>query len=260
MGLGLDKVDYVRTGDKPPIKNAQEWTGRAGLLFNAGRGWRLRVAVGRKMRAPTMRELFGQALNRFLINPGLEPELIWTAEAAAEWQGEYGSLFLIPFLQNLDNTIDQRNIGPLRQRINLKGSTVKGVELGGVLRPINAVTLSGNATWARARRKGVVPGGEDRLAEKPNLLARVSASYDHPGGVGVGLEAEHAGRAYSANAAGVLVPLEKSTSFNARISYAFGIGSYHPQIFLHVDNMTDTLIEPQAGLPAPGGHSAWGCA
>lgn len=252
VGLGLDNVDYVRTGDKPPIKDAQDWTGRVGLLFIASRGWRLRAAVGRKMRAATMRELFGQALNRFLINPDLKPEQIWTAEAAVEWQGKLGSFYVIPFLQDLDNTIDQRNVGSLRQRINLKGSTVKGIEIGGVLRPAEAVSLSGDATWARARRKGIESGGEDRLAEKPNLLARMSVSYDHPSGVGVGLEAEHVGSAYSVNAAGVLIPLKTSTSFNARISYPISVGGHQAQIFFHVDNIADSLVEPQLGLPAPG--------
>jgi hypothetical protein len=121
-----------------------------------------------------------------------------------------------------------------------------------VFRPTETITLSGNATWARARRKGIVPGGEDKLAEKPNLLATVSAGYDHPGGVGVGVGAEHAGRAFSANAAGVLLPLKKSTSFNARVSYSMSVGGHQPQIFFRLDNIADTLIEPQAGLPAPG--------
>lgn len=252
IGLGLDNVDYVRTGDKPPIKDAQRWSGRAALLFNGQDGWRLRAAVGHKMRAATMRELFGQALNRFLSNPELMPEEIWTAEAAVEWQGENGSFYVIPFLQDLANTIDQRNVGPLRQRINLKGSTVKGVELGGEFRPVRAISLRANATWALARRKDRVAGIGDRLAEKPNLMAAFGAVYSSGKGFEIGLEAEHLGRAYSADATGAFVPLKKSTAVNARLSQELRMGRYRPRIFFAVDNIADTLVEPQAGLPASG--------
>lgn len=130
IGLGYDVVDYVRTGDKPPVKKAQDWTGRAGLVFDPGDGWRLRGALGRKMRAPTMRERFGEDINRFMPNYDLKPEQILTAEIGVEWRGESGGFYVIPFIQDLDNTIDQRIVNALRQRINLKGFTVKAVEMG----------------------------------------------------------------------------------------------------------------------------------
>ena len=64
IGIGYDVVNYLRTGDKPPVEDAKGWTGRAGLVFEAGSGLRLRGAVGRKMRAPTMRERFGEDNSR----------------------------------------------------------------------------------------------------------------------------------------------------------------------------------------------------
>jgi iron complex outermembrane recepter protein len=60
------------------------------------------------------------------------------------------------------------------------------------------------------------------------------------------------GSAYSANAAGVLVPLEQSTSLNLRAAYQLTLGPGTAELFLRVDNVTDEFIEPQIGLPAPG--------
>lgn len=252
IGLGYDVVDYVRTGDKPPVKKAQDWTGRAGLVFEPGDGWRLRGALGRKMRAPTMRERFGEDINRFMPNYDLKPEQILTAEIGVEWRGESGGFYVIPFIQDLDNTIDQRTVNSLRQRINLKGSTVKGVEMGADWRPHPFVTLSGDATWTRVRRKDSSEGELNRIAEKPSLIAGLMADYRNPTGFSTGFEGRHYGRAYSADPSGVLVPLKRSTSFNWRMSQSLPFRQREFEVFLHINNIGDVLIEPQLGLPAPG--------
>lgn len=252
IGAGYDVVDYDRTGDKPPVKDARDWTGRLSFLFEAGDGWRLRGGIGRKMRAPTMRERFGEAIRRFLPNPDLKPERIVTAEFGAEWRGEHGGFYLIPFVQDLTNTIDQRTVGSLRQRINLEGSRAKGLEIGGEWRPHETLTLSGNATWTKVRRTAPVPGEINRIAEKPALLGNLAARYVHPAGLSTRLEAQHFGRAYSADPSGRLVPLERSTSVNWRLGYGFEMREQRLELFVRVDNIGDVLIEPQLGLPAPG--------
>lgn len=252
LGGGYDRVDYLQTGDKPPVAAAAGWTGRLGLAFDAGEGFMLHAAAGRKMRAPTLRERFGEAINRFLISPDLRPEQITTYEAGIEWKAERGGAFLIPFHQKLKDTIDQRNVGPLRQRINLAGSTVWGVEFGGEWRPLTGLKLSGNGTWTRVRRKDAPAGELNRIAEKPSLLARARLDYDDPSGVSAAVEAEHTGRAYSADPAGTLVPLARSTSLNARLAYATRAASNRLEMFVQAENLTDALIERQLGLPAPG--------
>jgi len=252
LGVGYDVVDYVETGDKPPVEDSRDWTGRAALLYEAGGGWIVRGALGRKMRAATMRELFGEGINRFLANEDLQPEEIVTAELGAEWRGEAGSLYVIPFMQDLKNTIDQRRVGSLRQRINLEGSTVKGVEVGGNWRADQYVTLEGNATWTRVRRKDAAEGELNRIAEKPALLAMFMASYAEPGGLSSWIRVQHLGRAYSADDTGALVPLNRSTSIDLQVGYDFRVGNRLARIFLQGTNVTDEVITPQLGLPGPG--------
>jgi iron complex outermembrane receptor protein len=253
VGVGYDRVDYLRTGDKPPVRHAAGWTGRLGAVFDAGSGWRVRAALGHKIRAATMRELFGQSLKRFLINPDLLPERIVTAEVGIEWRGESGEISLTPFLQDVNQTIDQRRIGLLRQRINLEGSTVHGMEFVGNWQLWSALKISGSATWTRVRRKDSELGEINRIAEKPALLAGVRAEYADGSGFTASIEAEHIGRAWSANDEGTLVPLKRSTALNGRLSYLLELPRRGgTEIFLRVDNVTDILVEPQLGLPAPG--------
>lgn len=252
LGVGYDRVDYLDTGDKPTIRAAKGWTGRAGLVWSPDDAWRLRAALGRKIRAPTMRELFGQALNRFLINPDLRPERIVSAELAAEWRSDAWDLSLVGFVQDLDGTIDQRAVGRLRQRINLPGSQVLGVEAVAVWRPVPAWSLGSSATYADTRRKHVSAGQTDRLAEKPDVLARLYADYRALSGFGALAELMYTGRAYSADANGVLVALPRSTAVNLRASQRMKIAGTAIDLFVRGDNLFDALIMPQLGLPAPG--------
>lgn len=252
LGLGLDTVNYLRTGDKPAVRDVSAWTARGGLTYALSNDWLVRAAAGRKVRAPTLRERFGEAINRFLVNPDLKPERIISWELGAEWRGRDAGAFLIPFAQDVDDTIDQRTVGRLRQRINLPGSTVRGIELGGTWRPMSRLSVSGDATWSRVRRKQAPSGQLNRLAEKPAVLARVRVDYRNPAGFRGGAEIAHVGSAYSADPDGRLVPLERSTSINLHVGHAVTVAGHPWEVFGLIDNATDTFIEPQLGLPAPG--------
>jgi len=254
LGLGEDWVDYVETGDKPPIEEFFEPVARLGLAWEPNETTRLRGAVGRKSRMPTMRELFGTAINRFLINPDLQPEKITTAELALDYEGPDPTFSLILFGQDVDDTIDQRQVGSLRQRVNLEGSWVLGVEFAGTAEITPAWHLRGNLMAARTRRKEGPEDTSDRLPERPSVLARLALDYERPDGARAGAEIEHTGRAYSLDENGELVPLEISTQLNLYASYPLGNlhGGPASEVYLRVQNLTDTYVEPQLGLPAPG--------
>jgi iron complex outermembrane receptor protein len=252
LALGHDAVNYVRTGDKPPVKGLSDWTGRVALRLDGGDGWAFRMAGGRKMRAPTLRERFGEGINRFLPNPDLLPERVLSAEVSAEWRGRRGGFYVTPFVQDLKNAIDQRNVGSLRQRINLAGSHVAGLETGADLRIDDRLHLSGNLTWSAARRKQVALGELNRLAEKPALSSAVDLKYNDPNGNYVNLEGRYFGRAYSADVSGDLVPLARSATVNLGFGHRFRAGDRQIDLFLQLDNIADTLVEPQLGLPAAG--------
>jgi iron complex outermembrane recepter protein len=252
IGAGYDVVEYVRTGDKPSVPDVDSWTGRAALALDAGRGWRLRAAIGRKMRAPTMRERFGEAINRFLPAPDLNPERIVTGELGVEWQGNGGGFYLIPFYQDLDGTIDQRRVGSRRQRINLVGSKVAGVDAGARWQPLANLSLAGDATWTRVRRKQPGSVQANRIAEKPAVIANATAEYQAAKGASLLLEVQHLGRAWSVGGEGDLVRLPRSTSVNARVAQAVALGERSFEVFAHAYNIADVAVLPQSGLPAPG--------
>ncbi|MFQ5347418.1 MAG: TonB-dependent receptor plug domain-containing protein [Rhodothalassiaceae bacterium] len=259
VGAGLDLMGAPRTGDKPPVGDFATWTLAIGARQRLASDWTLGLAFGRKTRFPTMRELFGTALNRFLVNPGLRPESAMLAELSLEGHWSTGSVSLSPFARFVDDGIDQRRVSvdgrSLRQRINLAGSRTLGVELTGTLMIGSRTTLEGHATWMNTRGRRNAADPRMPLAEKPRLLARAALAHRTASGLAGRLEIVHRGRAFSLDPADILVPLRVSTSLNLRLSHALGhllprlAGS---ELYVRIDNLTDRAIEPQAGLPAAG--------
>lgn len=248
--VGYDWIDFLRTGDKPGIDGFSAPVLRAGIRFD-DEDIALRASIGLKSRMPTMRDLFRTALNRFLLNADLKPEQVMTAEIGASWTSRQWSLSITPFLQDVTDTLDQRAVGALRQRVNLKGSWTRGVEVVGAVSLTDSWTVRGDLTASRVHRRRDLAADPVHIAEKPDVLAGLGLDCEsRDSRLSGGVEMRHVGRAYSLNAAGVLAPLRRSTSVNLMVGYRpFG---GRTQIMGRIDNLTDTLVEPQIGLPAPG--------
>src|SRR5690606_28671106 len=145
---------------------------------------RLRATAGAKVRFPTMRELFGEALRRFQVNPDLRPETSFLAEAGVEAASGAVSGEAVVFLNRTYDTIDQETLGDgRRRRINLDGSRVYGVEVGGTARPLPRLSVDGHATWMHVR--AFTDTGSRPLTEKPALLGTLTAVHNTRGGLSV---------------------------------------------------------------------------
>ena len=257
FGAGGDFLQSLKTGGRPDAGDFSTWNLIGGLEQHLKGRWSVALSAGRKTRLPTQRELFGDAINRFLINPDLKAENSVLVEAPLRYEGADLSFSIAPFANFTSNTIDQRNVvvdgARLRQRINLRGSRGFGVEAFGEAALTERLSLAGNITAMRLRRRPDADMSDGRfLSERPELLARASLNYTHPDGWRGSLEALHRGRAFSLDLNDVFVPLARSTSFNAEIAYAFTVTQGKIDLFLRADNVTDALIEPQLGLPGSG--------
>lgn len=257
VGASGDFLQSVRTGGRPDAGDFSTWNLIGGVDRQLNDRWSVAFSAGRKTRLPTQRELFGDAINRFLINPDLKAENAVLVEAPLRFAGAGLSFSIAPFANFTGDTIDQRNVVVdgvrLRQRINLRGSRGFGVEAFGAAALTDRFSVTGNITALRLRRRPEEETPGDRfLSERPELSARVSLNYTHPDGWRGSFETLHRGRAYSLDQNDVFVPLARSTSFNAEIAYAFTVTQSKIDLFLRADNLTDALIEPQLGLPGNG--------
>lgn len=260
LGASLDGMRTPMTGDKPAQGSFSDYSVMGGVSYDIDDALALRVSGGRKTRFPTMRELYGEALRRFLINPNLRPEETWVGEVGLETRGAPGSLGVIGFHYDTRNTIDQRNFDTLggrkRQRINLQGSTSTGLEIAGALRAFAPLRVDGHFTYVDSRGRATGADGSDStfyLTEKPEILSTITAEYAFRFGLLPSIELVHTGVAYSPNDDNEMVQLDPSTVLNVRLAYRFTPwGETVTQIYARVNNATDALVQPQLGLPAAG--------
>ncbi len=85
-GLSGNRFIPTATGGRPDSGTFAGIEAVAGVRGHWGAAGLWRVSAGRKVRFPTLRELFDTAIDRFLINPDLKPERAYLAEAELGWQ------------------------------------------------------------------------------------------------------------------------------------------------------------------------------
>ena len=265
VGGSFDAMATPETGDKPDRDPFTDFSATFGATYQLPSGWFIRGSVGRKTRFPTMRELFGDALNRFLINPGLRPESSILTEIGFGLRSERFSGEVVPFGTFTSNTIEQESVQlpeetrPRRRRTNVKGSRVLGVELVGTARPHDLLTIQGYVTIMNVKRLQDDPTDPTALAEKPEVLGQLGVEYNARTGTSFLVETVYTGHAYSLDDSNEFVPLPTSLVVNLRISQTFDVTPARTlELFARADNITDELVLPQSGLPAAGRSASGG--
>jgi len=281
--IGIDRADYTDTDVFDPVPAFTEPVLRIAWTSALSGSVSVRAAVGQKSRMPTMRDLFGTAINRFLVNPDLRAERIRTAELGASWTAKAFDLQITGFFQSVSDSIDQIRVGDLRQRVNLDASRIWGLETAGRAQLGDHITVLGQLTWLRGRRRITADAtdarSEDqqradrRLTERPDLLARAAIDYRMDAGHLFGAELQYTGRAYSPDASGTAQALPRQASLNTYMRIAvlnsgrdtsrYGgnqgnsdrgdrASGSQTVLFGRADNLLGSTTLPQAGLPAAG--------
>jgi len=256
VGASMDVFATPKTGDKPD-RGPQTGIGvTVGLSHELTPGVTIRGVAGRKVRFPTMRELFGEALGRFLVNPDLVPESSLLTEVAVRIERSETTAEAIVFLNRTHNTIGQRMVlaegetRPRRQRVNLDGGRILGLEATLVSRIMSSILASCSMTVMRAR--AVTTNGTEPLVEKPSGVGGCRLSYRSTSGFSVVLEEQYTGEAHGLAQNNEFVTLEPSLVTNIRLAWLILYKQYSAEIFARGNNITDAVTLPQLGLPGPG--------
>jgi len=261
-GVGYDLLATPVTGDKPQRESQGDVQATAGLSWRPTPSATVSLTAGRKTRFPTLRELFGEALHRFLVNPDLKPERSTMVDVACDLVGESWRASVGGFARVTSDAIDQRNVstptGVKRQRINLPGTRTFGIEATGGAQPVQGLQLDGQMTWLHARGIATTSDGVDstfELVERPSYLAAIRASWRLQFGIHPSAEIELTGPARGLDDDNSLVDLEASAIVNLRLAYHLVLpfnSNGTCEVFVRANNVFDDLTMPQLGLPGAG--------
>jgi iron complex outermembrane recepter protein len=269
-GLVFDRSTTPETGGRTPAQEPFDNPGwRVGASHEVNAGLRLHAAVSERSRFPALRELYSGALDRFRPNPELTPETLRGVEGGFTMSRAVGSLGqstvqVIGFRHRLDDAVVRITLtNPTRfQRINRDRIQSAGVELlGGFLLgddPERSLSLNGDATIQKIRILDQTANDAQRRAENnPEQRGRLELGIPLPANLKGFVVSRYTGTQYCLNGdTSRLDRLAARTTADLALQRRFTVGRNGPFRFLNsvlsFDNVGDTAVYDQCGLPQPG--------
>lgn len=256
LGGGYDRATTPLTGDKPAQPSQDSEVITASLRQKLSDTLSLTLSGGKRTRFASARELFGEALGRFLINSDLRPETAVLGDAELEYKQDRFTIRINPYYADGKDTISQRivRVGGVsrRQRFNLSGTKAYGLDGSFQAKITDALgfALAGNVQSVKAD-KGAAPIRRLPQRQRYELNAVLDYRTDR---FYVAGEIQQTGNARDDAPDGTSVILPSSTEFSLRGSVTLFKPKKGPRISLTAagDNLTNENVVAQLGLPSPG--------
>lgn len=259
LGIGIDRSETPLTGDKPSQKPTDAMSFYGALRYTPSDDIRLSASLGRRSRFPSPRELFGEALGRFLVNSDLKPEQALLGDLSARWQLRDETRLEATFwFSDNDGTISQRVVRVTgvnrRQRYNMAGSFAYGMEASLNTRLSSSLTAELGGALQRGHARREPDGSRPTLFQRPRHQLTAALDWSPIPALDLRAEAVNGGPAHDLADSGATIRLPGYTALNLRGFATLGqIRDVGPlAAFVIADNVTDALILSQTGLPAPG--------
>ena len=253
-GISYDWSSTPESGGRPKQNDLSDWSGSVAANLELTNGFLLSASVGRRTRFPSLRELYGVSLGSFVLNPGLEPETAWLADLNIRWHTNRLVFDVSPWYLRIDNTLSRRRVvldgEPYRQRFNLEGSEGIGLDFGITWSPPTLVDLQVNGSFQKLKSEKEASGERPDLYQRPKRQISATFNYYHSERIHFSADILHLGEAKDDGENGVET-LPASTQLDLRMFYELA-GRRDWRFFVAVENLTDELVLPQLGLPAPG--------
>ena len=260
VGASFDRGSTPETGGREPRAAINDWGARIGGSAQIAPRLRLHAGASRRVRFPSLRELYSGALGRFVPNPELAPEALRALETGVTgtvdaFGGEVEAQAVL-FLQEFSNAIVRTGLGDGRfRRENRRRVDAAGIELLADVR-WGEVSFGGDLTLQDV---GVtdeqLPGRHPRPEYQPGFAGGVHAEGPLLSGLRARAAVAAVGRQYCVDPElGGDVALDPTTRLDVVVSREFSLGGPFRtlQTSLALDNLADAAVFDQCGLPQPG--------
>ena len=260
LGASWDHGSTPETGGREAREAIDDWGARVGGSAQIGRRVRFHMGASRRVRFPSLRELYSGALGRFVPNHELAPEVLRAVESGVtgtvEAFGAEVEAQAVLFVQSFSNAIVRTGLGDGRfRRENRRRVDAAGLELLGDAR-WGGVSVGGDLTWQnvsvtdqRFESRGL------RAEYQPGIAAGAHVGGPLPAGFRARAAVEAIGRQYCVDPdLDAEVALDPTARVDLVVSREFAIGGPFRtlQTSLSLDNLADATVFDQCGLPQPG--------
>ena len=270
-GAVWDHSSTPRAGGREARLPIDQWGARVGGSAEVAQGFRAHVGASRRVRFPSLRELYSGALGRFVPNPDLRPEVLRAVEGGVSGTGRVmGAQYEVQavlFGQVFSGAIARVGVGDNQyQRQNRDRTTATGLELlaaanwgrlglGGDI-TLQAVSVSGGGPGMGGSPP--LEGSELRAEYQPSVAGRFYAEVPLPWDVSARASLEGVGTQYCVNpeasGAGGWSRLSAEHALDAQFGKRLKVGGplADAEITVALENLTDRALYDQCGLPRPG--------
>jgi iron complex outermembrane receptor protein len=258
VGFSIDGAATPETGPAEPRDPIWTWGARAGGTLAVGDGnVLLNGGVSRRVRFPALRELYSGALGRFVVNPALDPEVLTVAELGVTFQVGRLQAQAVTFLQRLTDAIVRVAVGDGNlQRQNRDRITSAGLEL---LFEIAAgpLLVAGDATIQNVDLTDPSAPGDQRNPEyQPWFIGGLFGSLQLGRGFWTSASIRHQAPRFCVHPDfDAEVRLASNSWFDLELGKSFrlaGTAARRMDALIAFDNVTDSAVFDQCGLPRPG--------
>ncbi|MCG8467871.1 MAG: TonB-dependent receptor [Gemmatimonadetes bacterium] len=258
-GLSLDRGTTPETGGRLERDPITDWGARLGASAHLGGTTRLHLGASRRVRFPSLRELYSGALGRFEPNPDLAPETLRAFETGltgtAMALGGQLEAQAVLFHQRLSDAIVRTGLGDGRfRRENRRQVRAAGLELLGTVQ-WGRVALGGDLTWQDVVLTDAAAPAGSRAEYQPEIAGSVSLAGPLVGGLTGRAAVEVVGRQFCVDPDGPGdLALDRSGRLDLMLSRDWDVGGPFRtlQATASLDNVTDATVFDQCGLPRPG--------
>jgi iron complex outermembrane receptor protein len=255
-GAVADGADTPETGGREPLGRMGSWGARFGATMALADEVVLHGGVSRRVRFPSLAELYSAALGRFAPNPSLEPEKLVVAELGLTARGSGWEVQAVGFRQHLADAIARTVTAEGRlMRVNREEVRSTGLELLGRA-PVGPATASGSLTIQRVRLRDP-DAGEGPAEYEPAVAGAAQLVVPMPLELAVETGVEFVGRQHCIQPGRPeLAVLGPSTELDMDLTRAWRLSGPGPSSRIEgrigVENLTDAAVYDQCGLPRPG--------
>jgi iron complex outermembrane receptor protein len=260
VGGALDRGQTPKTGGRPSLGTIDDWGARVGMtaLVHGGNTL-LHAGLSRRGRFPALREMYSEALNRFEPNPDLHAEHLVALEGGITTRFGDGELQLVGFRNRLSGAIRRITLPDRkRKRVNSDELRSTGVEIL-FSQNIGVLSLGGDLTLQSVE---LIDPSTTASSEPENLPERSGSAFLRfplMAGISAVAETAYTGAQFCQDPnTGADVKLKGGSWLNARLSKVFNVPATGAGVLSHVearaaiDNIADTALYDQCGLPRPG--------